>query len=1085
MLGGLSARADGVDVELPPSARPRALLGWLAAHPGLHARSVLAGTLRPDAAEDSARKSLRQAAWALRGALGPGADAWLVSERDRIGLSPDPELVRVDLTELRRLAAAGRLDEAVALAAGDLLAGVDEEWVHGPREEHRAEVLGLLGELAARAEAAGDAAAAVEWSRRRAAADPLGERAARELIARLAAAGDRAGAIAAHEALRDRLRRELGIVPSAETRELVERVRRGRPAAAVAAAGSAPPPLPPPLAAEGPFVGRADSLARLSAAWDDAAGGGALRIACLAGEPGIGKTRLAAELAARVHASGAAVLYGRCDEEPLVPHQPFVEALERMLRAASPEEREALVGHHRADLARLLPALDPGEGAGGGAEGPTARYRAFEAARALVEAAAARRPLLLVLDDVHWADAPTLQLLRHLGRMAERAPVLVVATYRDTEVGRGHPLAAALADLRREQPLVVIALGGLSGDEIAGLVDGDRELAEALRQRTDGNPLFIGEVRRHLREGGGGEELPPGVKEVIGRRLDRLGGPAVDVLATAAVAGGDVDVALLEELHEPDVALGAVEAATAAGLLAEHGPGRRPAFAHALVAEALQDGLSAARRTRLHARVAAALAARPDARPAEVAHHLAAAGAAGDAEQAVRWSVAAGEQAAGLSADSEAAAHYARAVGRLPAGDPRRGELAARQGEALTRSGDRAAARVAFREAARAAHRAGDGPLLGRAALGAGGLGVTIGPCDDELVALLEEALEAPGGGDALRARLLGRLATELYYDDRARAGTLSREAVQAARAGGDPAAVATALNARRVAIWDARHAHERLDTATEMVEEAARAGDSELVLQGRNWRVLDLMELGRLEESRAEVDAYAGEADALGLPHYRWWVPMWRATFALVEGDEARAAELGERAADLGARADDPNAALLVWVQRLWGGAQARPFTEADRAAIAGGMTSSPARWAWQTGLAWVDAALGRHDEARAMVAELTRDDLAALRLDANWHGALDLCEAVDLLGDGLRAEMLYAHLEPFADLHGVVARAVYWYGPVHGYLGRLALTAGDPGRALGHLDRALAEAERAGAPRHAQAARALLDRARAAMPG
>ena len=1083
VLGALEARADGEAVELPPAARVRALLAWLAVHPGLHSRSVLAGRLRPDALEESARKSLRQAAWALRGALGPGADAWLVGERERIGLSPDPGLVRVDLAEFRTLVAEGRLDEAAALAGGDLLAGLDEEWADGLRDEHRAEVVALLGGLAARAEADGDARGAIEWSRRQAAADPLGERTARDLIARLARAGDRAGAIAAHEALRDRLRRELGIVPSAETRELVEEVRRGRPATGVADAPSPQPALPPPLVREDRFVGRRDARSRLSEAWDDAAAG-TLRIACLAGEPGIGKTRLAAELAARLHAGGAIVLYGRSDEETLVPHQPFVEALERLLREASAQEREDLIGPHRGDLARLLPALEAGDAAPQGAEGATARYRAFEAARALVEAAAARRPTLLVLDDLHWADPATLLLLRHLGRMVDRAPVLVLVTYRDTEVDRAHPLAAALADLRREHPLVTIALEGLSDDEVADLLGADRELAGALRERTDGNPFFLGEVSRHLREAGGaGEGLPPGVKEVIGRRLDRLGDDAVEVLTSAALAGEEIDLALLEDLHGPDEALRAVERGGDAGLLVERGPGGRQAFAHALVAETLEDGASAARRARLHARIADALEARPGAGPAEIAHHLVAAGTAADPDRTVRWSAAAAEQATALSADSEAAEHYERALAALPAGDPRRGELGARLGDALNRSGARGAARAAFLEAAARARAAADAGLLARSALGAGGLGVTIGPCDEELVDLLEEALAGlEPGANAMRARLLGRLATELYYADRARADALSREAVEAARACGEPGAVATALNARRVAIWDIDHAQERLATATEMVAEAERADDAELVLQARNWRVLDLMELGRIDEARAEIDAYAAGADALGLPHYRWWVPMWTATLALMAGRVEEAAGLGEEALALGNRADDPNAELFIGIQRLWGLDEPALFSEREIADIEDGMAASPAPWAWMTGLAWVNATLGRTDAAREQVERLMRDDLAELRLDANWHAVLDLGEALAVLGDRPRAERLYAHLAPYSGLHAVAARAVVWYGPVNHFLGLLALTAGDPARAEGHLVRALAESEAIGAAPRAASTRALLDRARAA---
>jgi DNA-binding SARP family transcriptional activator len=1084
VLGGLEARADGAPVELPPAARVRSLLAWLAVHPGLHSRSALAGRLRPDALEESARKSLRQAAWALRGALGEGADAWLVSERERLGLSPDPALVRVDVAEFRRLVADGRLDDAAALADGELLAGLDEEWADRLREEHRAEVVALLGELAARAEAAGDAGAAIEWSRRRVAADPLGERAARELIARLARAGDRAGAVAAYETLRDRLRRELGIVPSAETRELLEEVRRGRPAG-VPDAPAPQPPLPAALAAGGRFVGRADALGRLSAAWDDARSG-ALRIACLAGEPGIGKTRLAAELAAGAHAGGALVLYGRCDEEALVPHQPFVEALERLLRAVSAQEREDLVGPHRADLARLLPALEADD-APPAAEGATARYRAFEAARALLEAAAARRPALLVLDDLHWADRPTLLLLRHLGRMVERAPVLVVATYRDTEVDRGDPLAAALTDLRREHPLLTMRLEGLSGEEAADLLGGDRDLARTLRDRTDGNPLFLEELSRHLRErGGAGDGVPPEVKEVIGRRLDRLGPDAVEVLTTAALSGAEIDLALLEALHGPDEALRAVERGCAAGLLVEGAPGGRPAFAHALVAETLHDGASAARRARLHARIAAALECRPDPRPAEIAHHLVAAGDAGDAERSARWSVAAAEQATALSADSEAAGHYERALAALPAEEPGRGELAALLGDARNRAGDRAAARVAFAEAAASARAAGDPELLARAALGAGGLGVTIGPTDQQLVGLLEEAAAglAPGA-TALRARLLGRLATELYYEDRVRADALSREAVEAARACGDPGAIATALNARRVAIWDIDHVDERLETATAIVAEAERAGDLELALQGRNWRVLDLMELGRIDEARAEIDAYAAGADALGLPHVRWYVPLWRATLALMAGRDDEARRLGDEALRLGHRAGDANAELFVGIQRAWSAIEAHGFTAADLAYLERAMGSSPVPWAWMTSLAWAHAALGNVAEARALVEQLSGDGQLALEVDANWHAALDLCEALALLGDRERAERLYAHLAPHAGLHGVVARAVYWYGPVDHYLGLLALTAGDPARAEGHLVAALSEAEAIGAARRAESSRALLNRARAATAG
>jgi predicted ATPase len=389
------------------------------------------------------------------------------------------------------------------------------------------------------------------------------------------------------------------------------------------------------------------------------------------------------------------VLYGRCDEDTLVPHQPFVEALERLLRALAPEEREGLLGPHRAELSRLLPALDPGAGGGGEAGGEAGRYRAFEAARALVEAAAARRPMLLVLDDLHWADRPTLLLLRHLGRMVDRAPVLVLGTYRDTELERADPLAGLLADLRRDQPLATIAVEGLSEPEVADLIGqppgAGGGLAHALRARTSGNPFFLTELRRDLREDAAAGEpgLPPGVTEVVGRRLDRLGEEAVEVLTTAALSGPEIDLPLLEELHGADAALRAVERAGAAGLLVELDPATaRHAFAHALVAQTLQEAVSAPRRARLHRRIADALESRavsdPAAGAAEIARHLVAAGAAGDPERALRWSVAAAERATAMLADDQAAAHYARALSVLPADDDRRG--AWRSGTSITSS---------------------------------------------------------------------------------------------------------------------------------------------------------------------------------------------------------------------------------------------------------------------------------------------------------------------------------------------------------------------------------------------------------------
>ncbi|HET6690316.1 MAG TPA: AAA family ATPase, partial [Miltoncostaeaceae bacterium] len=1056
VIGGVRAQVGGTKLDLASAARARGLLAWLAVHPGAHPRGVLAARLRPDVRDDSARKSLRQAAWALRAALGHDGDA-LVGDRERLGLSDDPALVAVDLAEFRRLRDAGDMAGAVAVGDGELLAGLDEEWVPALRDAHRAEVVALLGRLSDGAGARGDLAEAAAWARRHVAADPLAEIAARRLMALLAGAGDRAGALAAYEALRERLRRDLGVVASAETRELAEEIRRGRPARTPGVAATTQPPLPPPLARTGPFVGRAAASRRVGAAWRDAAAGP--RMVMLAGEPGIGKTRLAAQVAAGVHAGGALVLYGRCDEDTLVPHQPFVEALERHLSAVTATERDEAIGAARADLARVLPAVAPVEGAPHDDDPDTARYRAFEAVRGVLQACAGGRPTLLVLDDLHWADRPTLLLLRHLGRMLEPVPLLVLGTYRDTEVDAGHPLTTALGDLRHDHPVVTVALEGLDGDEVGDLVraaDGVPAEAAALAVRTRGNPLFVEELVRDLREGGDGGALPERVADVVARRVDRLGDDVATILVTAALLGTEFDTDVLEELHGADAALDAIERGRAAGLLVETAPaGASHAFAHALVADALASRPSGLRRARLHGRIGSVLATRagadPARRAADAARHLVAAG--GDPEPAVRWSMVAAARSTELLADDEAAGHWRDALAAMAADDARRGPALAALGEALTRAGARAAARTPFDDAAAAARAARDAGLMARVALGAGGLGVTIGHADPRIVGLLEEALAMDDADDdpARRARLLGRLAVELYYEDRARADGLSREAVALAEGTGDPGALAAALNARRVAIWDLAHVDERRATAEAMIAAAQAAGEPGTVLQGRNWRVLDLMEAGEIGELEAEIARYAAEADGLALPHHRWYVPLWGAALAILRGEVASAATLCEEARRLGARAEDPNADLFVGIQRTQLLIEAGRVAEVDRAFVEGGMAASPAGWAWATWLAWIDAACGDHDGARARIDALAPDGFAAVTLDANWHAVLDLCDAVALVGDRERAAVLRDLLAPHAERIGAVARAALCYGPVDLYLARLALVCDDPRAAEG----------------------------------
>jgi predicted ATPase len=503
------------------------------------------------------------------------------------------------------------------------------------------------------------------------------------------------------------------------------------------------------------FVGREAELERLEQLWKEAAAG-ALRVALLAGEPGVGKTRLAAELANTRHAEGAVVLAGRCDEDLGVPYQPFVEALRHFVDHTPAEELGGRLGRFGGELVRLLPELadrvphlppplrsDP----------ETERYRLFDAVAAWLGAASADAPLLVVLDDLQWAAKPTLLLLRHVLRSPELDRILVVGTYRDTELGHDHPLIEILADLRRQVSVDRLSLPGLDSSAVAAFMeqragheldDEDMALARAIYEETEGNPFFVREVLRHLAETGARERqegrwvtrlpieelgIPEGVRDVVGRRLSLLSKEANRVLRVAAVVGPEFELAVLEaaEVLDEEGLLSAVEEATDARLLSEV-PGSVPRyrFAHALVRDTLYDGLSAARRVTLHRRVAEAIEsvhtrALDDHLPS-LAHHWARASApSAVTAKAVGYAARAGDRALAQLAHDEAVAYYHQALELLEAAEgapdeAQRLEILITLGEAERRAGE-----VEYREtlftAARLAQQQGNAGALARAAL--------------------------------------------------------------------------------------------------------------------------------------------------------------------------------------------------------------------------------------------------------------------------------------------------------------------------------------------------------------------------------
>jgi hypothetical protein len=409
----------------------------------------------------------------------------------------------------------------------------------------------------------------------------------------------------------------------------------------------------------------------------------------------------------------------------------------------------------------------------------------------------------------------------------------------------------------------------------------------------------------------------------------------------------------------------------------------------------------------------------------------------------------------------------------------RRGELACQLGEALARAGLHADAQAAFAKARALARTADRADLLARAALGAGGAGVTILGARPEILAELEHALDALGADDpALRARLLARLAIELAYaPDPAHREAASAEALAIARRAGDPAALAAALGGRHVALWGPEHTERRLELASEMLELASHAESDELALQARNWRVVDLFEIGDGPAVRAEIDAYAAVSADARLPAYAWYVPLWRATLALLEGRIPEGMDLARRAHDLGRQAGDANADVffaehqllrLVIEDRV---ADVDPVAMGVEDIVSERAERGPAWQAYRLTFAWVHAERGELDEARRHYDAALTNGLAGIPRDVNWLAALaSAANACLLLGDTERGAELRALLAPYAHRIVVTARGACHVGSVAYLLARLAAACGDDDTAARLFEEAANHDEHAGATAFAQ---------------
>ncbi len=1121
----LSERLRGKQVPL--------LLAYLVLNRGRHvSRDELIGALWPNQAPVSQDAALRTLLSRLRSSL--GADT--VAGRDEVILEL-PEPVWIDIEAAA--AEVGRASDALErgdhrrawalaqvplnIATRGLLPGAQADWLEPPRRELE-EVHLLALEVIGRA---GLAMGGTQLqSAERAARSLIETEAYREsgyvlLMEALAARGNVAEAMRVFEALRTLLRDELGTSPSPEAIAVHERLLRphAHGADAPAHAGEAGPggptiPLPADLRhrAQGTLIGREHELAQLEELWEMASGReGSGQLVFMAGDAGIGKTTLTADVARRVHDAGAIVLAGRSPRETVVPYQPILEALRHWALNAPARDLSTIAREYGSELSRLIPELRrraPDLPPPPADEPETERYRLFEAVVGLLTELSRSAPVLLVLDDLQWADRPTLLLLRHLARATSPARVLILGAYRSAE-RRGDTFTNALAELRRDRLASQLDIRGLSESETAQLValraseTPSRAFAHALYEETEGNPFFVEEIVRHLLEAGvhagsaSASELqrfglPEGVKQVIAWRLGRLDAPALELLRVAAVIGREVDATLLERvvLLAEEEFLSALEEALAAGLLVESDekPGSY-VFSHALIRETLYEGMSAPRRARIHKRVGEAIEATQDRRQErylpELAHHYTRGVVdAEDAEEAITYALRAAEVATAMLAHEEAAELYARALdvqGRFqPEATRQRCELLLALGEARVRGGERSQASSAFREAAALAEQLGDGTALARAAIGASRRYVQPpGVVDTELIETIERALELETGRTVTRVRLLACLCGAIYYSaERGRMPALSQEAIEIATELGDPEARAHACGAQRRVLWDAPHLQDRIEASTEMLTLARQIGNLELQLQAHAWLVVDLLERGDRDAVDAQMEAFADGAARLRQSLFEWTSLIWRAMRAVLAGTLDRAERLAAEALAAGAPAEAVTASQYHAIQILAVRREQGRMGELEVAARRM-VSENPGRLAWRAALANLLCEEGRLDEARDEFDRLAAHDFEDVPKDLDWMIAMTLLSDVCAdLGDAARAALLYAKLEPYADVNVVIGLAAVCLGSAASFLGKLAATMGDTERATEHFERALSA--NAALPAPACLARTQVDYAR-----
>ena len=859
-----------------------------------------------------------------------------------------------------------------------------------------------------------------------------------------------------------------------------------------------------------PFVGRSRQLATLRSLLPGADGEGR-RVVLLSGDAGSGKTRILRELAQEAARDGALVLYGTSDAVVTTPYQPFVESLQFLQRVLDPAEFDECVGAGGSDVARLVPdvaARLPPSPATAQGDPDTERHRLHTSVAELLRRAAQRRPLLVVLDDAHWADASSLHLLRFLARTGADARVLFVAAFREREPDIGLEFADTLADLVRVEGVARLQLEPLESEDVTEFVrrSGDAEpgpqlaaLGAEIGELTGGNAFLLCELWRSLVETGSVDisegvvrltrpitELgsPETVRHVVQSRLTRLAPETTALLELAAVVGAQFELSVLREAagqHET-VVVSALDEAVRSGTI-EEVPGVRLAhrFTHELVRRALADRLTWARRAELHLRVAEALE-RVYGDPAPVltdlAHHFTVAAPVGGADRAVDYNLRAADAALASLAFEEAAARLSTALDLGINDESERMRIQLELGNARHRAGQPLEALNAFQAAADLARKRGDGETLARAAIGLEETCWRPAIVDEGAVELAREAIEALGDGDsALRARLLGALSRALVFAGSAEEAAVVREAAIAmARRVRDPATLANLLSQAYFAIGKIPLG-DVLAMLTEGRQLAAELGNTVIECETIAWSIVAHVAMCNLDTARRELDLHTQLAERTREPFHLYFSAQVGSAIALCDGRLDEAEAMAERSLEWAGhlRGRVPPAVhgmQLFGIRREQGRlAELRPVVQA----LVGPNKSG---WAWRPGLVALFVELGMEKEARAELEEMRADEFAGVVRDFSAPSLAYLTDACAAIGDVESAPLLYRALKPLAGSNVVIGQLGACYGAADRYLGMLAATMSDWDQAEAHFEYALYLNRRMGA--HTWTARTAYEYAR-----